>query len=245
MNKENKDKLKLLKRIRIVKGNEPEEKMIECLKKLQEVSPEGLKIVERVIYFMNEKERNKLCKLFDKPTDSYGIVDMIEGSILEGGTTVFFCINRDSKANKFSHAYKIADTEEERAEVGINNRNNRLLWHQNVMIYQDGCAYLYDPNFCLEENPKRVLKAFPFASKFRKLIAIMEEKTERDVEIYLGGGGNFDEKCRQMSIQFVKSLISARLKGKKCDHTSFYEFKKGPRTPCKSKLEGLKVQSEI
>lgn len=113
MNQINKEKLKLLKNIREVKGDEPVEKMVELLKKLQEVAPKGLKIYEKLIYFVSDVDRKKYCDFFGEPLEPYGLLNMMTNIVLKECSTVFMCCNREPRANKYAQVYKDAETEEE------------------------------------------------------------------------------------------------------------------------------------
>lgn len=42
--------------------------------------------------------------------------------------------------------------------------------------------------------------------------------------LYVGGGGNNNHRCREMSVELIKRIIMSKIRGVKANYT-FYEFK--------------------
>jgi hypothetical protein len=70
-------------------------------------------------------------------------------------------------------------------------------------------VYIYDPSYLPPETPqRRNLKTIPLTgTKAYTVIGKLKKRNLLVEEIWIGGGGNEDGRCREMSLEFIKTGV--------------------------------------
>lgn len=194
--------------------------------------------------------------MYEDEKGAFGTIKDVPYNVIKSGTFFLLCC-RETRANKYTNEYKMAETEAQKKKVAELNKKGVLEWHSSALFYKEGKIFYYDVNFDYDEfnNREMTTRDLGMSGRLRDFVAIIKKnnankkkkkkisksKNERIQEkkmpifpkIFVTGPTNSetDGNCRVLAMKFIVDAAIAHIQNQPLTAYKFKQVHLGPRKP--------------